>query len=258
MKDRDALFDLNQQNSSQTTNNNLLSSAQLVFVEAEQMVVVRTDFGWRPLQLLPTLIDFRKTIAKFSISTEDQRRQLMSADDSVGDKSIQTGRPGNRRVTPAKVAGSRSRSNDIINSDDDFTIDDGDDDDDGTEDDVYEDRDDEDDEDEDEDDDDEDDDEFDDDLDENKSNRALNPLIQSNNEQVAKLSVAQTTAPRRSLVAARSAASALVSASIDNSLSHASSSAERAARPSIGIERNGVDANGGAQMKVGVDEEPAR
>lgn len=102
VKDRDELFDLASQ-SGQLSKSSLQSSTlptvptstdvnsnsinklqvekqrQLVFVESEQMLVVNTDSGWRPIQLLAPLRDFRKTIAKFSLNSPDERRKLMLA-----------------------------------------------------------------------------------------------------------------------------------------------------------------------------------
>lgn len=50
---------------------------KLVFVEAEQMLFVNTDSGWRPIQLLAPIRDFRKTITKFNLNSSEERQKLL-------------------------------------------------------------------------------------------------------------------------------------------------------------------------------------
>lgn len=69
VKDRDSLFDLAGGS----------KSRQLAFIEAEQMLVISTNDGWRPVQVsLSPLRDLRRAKAKFSITSEARRRQLLS------------------------------------------------------------------------------------------------------------------------------------------------------------------------------------
>lgn len=69
VKDRDSLFDLAGGG----------KSRQLAFIEAEQMLVISTNDGWRPVQVsLSPLRDLRRAKAKFSITSEARRRQLLS------------------------------------------------------------------------------------------------------------------------------------------------------------------------------------
>lgn len=117
VKDRDALFDLessslgpnpiagadanlrpNSKQESQQTKQ--LQSRSLVFIEAEQMLVVGTNSGWQPIQLLSPLRDFRKAIAKFSLNSKEQRRRLLMKGRKVTDvnsirRPIEQSDPGN-------------------------------------------------------------------------------------------------------------------------------------------------------------------
>lgn len=113
VKDRDSLFDLSSslqmtttttpttsfaqqqqaanENKQKAGNNNNVAERRLVFIEAEQMLVLNTDLGWRPVQLLPALRDFRKAIAKYSLSSAEDRRRLVQfsgGSSEVTDNSI--------------------------------------------------------------------------------------------------------------------------------------------------------------------------
>ena len=86
VKDRDGLFDLEPVGEPLPATNRVELEAKerrLVFVESEQMLVVGTSSGWRPVQLLAPLRDFRKAIAKFSLNSPDQRRRLLEMDNSI-------------------------------------------------------------------------------------------------------------------------------------------------------------------------------
>ena len=66
------------------------SGARLAFIESEQMLVVETSLGWRPVPMLAPLKDFRKTIAKFSLnSAEDRRRLLMNGREPLQQQELQ-------------------------------------------------------------------------------------------------------------------------------------------------------------------------
>lgn len=95
MRDRDALFDLPNQPekmsavvaadsvTTEATAAELATSKplarQLVFVESEQMLVVGTQDGWRPMPLLAPLRDFRKTVAKFTLTKGAQTLTSLAA-----------------------------------------------------------------------------------------------------------------------------------------------------------------------------------
>lgn len=195
----------------------------LVFVESEQLLVVGTDFGWQPVQLLPALRDFRKTIAKFSLTSSDQRRKLMSAsnvaglvaDDSNSIKPIIMHRPGSsrsavsmRQTPPAGGNGNLYSGYEELNAAADVKTNDEDE--------------------EEEEDDDDDDDDIDDgdtvvdgnqdDDDDGESDEPENSLRSAGGRAESSNLVQGAARNLRAQPSARSAAAALVSASIDNSV----------------------------------------
>ena len=96
----------------------LASERRLAFVEQEQLLVLETSSGWRPVQLLAPLRDFRQSIAKFSVQTAADRRRLIGSlkqlhSDEVGAKQRGAAwRPLAGRKRPA--AGARGLSSNSV------------------------------------------------------------------------------------------------------------------------------------------------
>lgn len=61
---------------------------RLVLVESEQLLVVETATGWRPIPMLAPLYDFRKTIAKFNLISEEQRNKLIGGQKASRGESL--------------------------------------------------------------------------------------------------------------------------------------------------------------------------
>lgn len=111
---------------------------RLVFVESEQMLVVDTISGWRPVQMLAPLRDFRKTIAKFSLTNQEDRRRLLEInvggdafDNSIGNSLMRTGavgRPIGANLPDDDLNDDLAQDFDVDDDDDDDEDDDDDDD----------------------------------------------------------------------------------------------------------------------------------
>lgn len=232
-------------------NKKQVEKRKLVFIEAEQMLVLNTDSGWRPIQLLAPLRDFRKTITKFSLNSPEERQKLLL----MAQRNNQQKQAIDNSIKPSIIhyprynIGSGGLRNQVIDANSLFDNEDVDDDGDNE------------DEEDDEDDDDEDDNEDEDDDDDVGNNKYVNRIsgvlgnknklkldeniddndeeeteqddnaepdskakfIGSINEEKSKLDSQQTNKKKTSpsshtQISGRSLAAALVSASIDNSI----------------------------------------
>jgi hypothetical protein len=63
---------------------------RLVFVESEQLLVIETSSGWRPIPLMEPLHDFRRAIAKFSLSglSADDRAKLKQMNSALEENNM--------------------------------------------------------------------------------------------------------------------------------------------------------------------------
>lgn len=239
VKDRDALFDLvdfeqndlaegrpQQQSSPDAGSPAAKSRPRLAYVESEQMLVVATMTGWRPVPLAAPLRDFRKTVAKFRLNKEEDRRRLLTlnADQSLSDNSISAG-----------VAFRVADKNEIFENNDDV---------DGVDQDEEGDDDDEDDEDDDDEDDDNEDDDEDDEGDDNQDDNNENLVLTPKAIKVA-LTAKQAANPkrRRAQLTSRSGGGQI----IDNSIS----APPLATKMSLeGSAKRSTEAESGPAMKV--------
>lgn len=82
------------------------------------MLVVSTDSGWRPVQLLSPIRDFRKVIPKFTLSSSEERNRLLASGGSLRmDNSI---RPLRRPVVVGASLRALDKDNALDDDDDLF------------------------------------------------------------------------------------------------------------------------------------------